>query len=539
VEVGQDICQRQGIKALVTGSIASLGASYVVTLSALECLSGQTLAREQVQAATKEEVLGAVGEAAASLRRKLGESLASVERFDAPVVQATTASLEALKAFSLGNDKRALGQEAEAIPHFKHAIELDPEFASAHARLGTVYVNLKEWDKGVEQKARAFELVDRVSELERYYITSHYHSDVTGDVDQQIETYELWKDTYPRDWVPRNNLSLLLGDLGRFEEQLVEARESLALENNESNVYGTVVKALMYSGAFDEAQSLITEAFDKEMHSWSLYRYAYGIAFIRGDEVAMRGYLEAPTGTAAEAWVLHEAAGAAAARGRMTESRRLLARAVEVARRFGFDAQVAFLKAEGALREAAYGFGDRARDLALQALEVSRNRDSLSAAAIALAVGGSTNEALQMIGELDAQFENDLRIQEASIPIATAAVLLEKGDPLGAVDALARAAPYERAYMLAIYLRGSAYLAANDAAAASGEFSKLAELSGVDPTRVVHTFAPLGRARAFAMAGLAAASREEYEKFFAHVDRGDPGLPRVREARAEYEALRQ
>jgi tetratricopeptide (TPR) repeat protein len=537
-EIGQDICQRQGIKALVTGGITSLGASYVVTLSALECVSGETLAREQVQASSKEEVLAAVGEGATSLRRKLGESLSSVQKFDAPVEQATTSSLEALKSYSLGNEKRKQGLEAEAIPHFRNAIELDPDFAVAHARLGTVYVNLKEWDKGVAQKQKAFDLVDRVSELERFYITSHYHSDVTGDVDRQIETFDLWKDTYPRDWIPHNNLAELLGDLGRFDEALVEARATLELESNEANAYVTLARALIHQGAFDEAQALVDEAFGRNLRHHELYQDAFQMAFIRGDEVAMRTSLEALADSPGEAWLLHEAAGAAASRGQMTESRRFLSRAVEVSQRFGFEAQVAYLLAEGARREAAFGFTEEARELVLSALDVSRNRDSLVGAAIAMAVAGATDEALQLISELGAQYINDLQIQEASIPIATAAVVLREGDPLGAVEMLSRVAPFEKNYPLAIYLRGVAYLAANDAAAASGEFAKLDGLSGVDATRVVHTLAPLGRARAFDMSGLADASRAEYEKFFALLEHSDPGLPILREARAEFEAIR-
>jgi len=537
VEYGHDICQRQGNKALITGEIAPLGSSYVITLGAIACLSGDVLAREQIQASTKEQVLGAVGEGATSLRRKLGESLASVLQFDVPVEQATTSSLKALKAYTMGNEKRNQGKEAESIPYFQRAIELDPEFASAYARLGTVYINLMEWDKGVEQKSRAYALRDRVSELEKSYISAHYHADVTGDIDKQIEAYKLFRDNYPRAWTPSNNLAVLYGGLGRFDQEIVEARRAVELESERAVPYATLVTALMHQNLFDEALERIAEALAKNLSHYEIHQHAFGVAFLRDDEMAMRSSLEATAGTAGEAWLLHEAAGAAASRGRLTESRRLMRQAVEVSERFGFESQAAYFMAEGARREAAFGFFGTAQEMTLEALSVSRSRNSLQVAAITLAVAGATEQALEIIAELGTRYINDAYIQGASIPIAKAAVLLEEDDALGAVEILQTAKPYESRYLFAIYLRGVAYLAVPDPEAASSAFTRLLELRGVDSTFPVHTLAHLGMARAHGLSGEIEASRAAYREFFALVEEADAGLPLIEAARVEYADL--
>ena len=225
-EIGQEICERQGVKAMVTGEIAPLGNNFVITLNAIECQTGISLAREQIDASSKEDVLAAVGTAAVNLREGLGESLATIERFDAPVEQATTSSLEALKNLNLAEDARKAGREPDSIPLFQRALEIDPDFALAHARLGTVFSNLQEWDKAVHHKSRAYELRDRVSERERLYITAHYFSTVSGDLSKRIDTYQLFKQTYPRDWIPPNNLASDYNDIGWFHKAAEEAEQA-------------------------------------------------------------------------------------------------------------------------------------------------------------------------------------------------------------------------------------------------------------------------------------------------------------------------
>ncbi len=539
VAVGQEICQRQGLKALVNGEIATIGTNYVVTLSALECVTGDVLAREQVEATTKEGVLTAVGQAATTLRHRLGESLASVERFDVAVEQATTRSLEALKSFSLGAEKRRQGFEEEAIVLFQRAIELDPEFALAHARLGTIYSNLREWDKGVEQKSIAFGLRDRVSEKENFYITAHYYGTVTGEQDKLIQTYELWKQTYPRDWTPPNNLAVTYTNIGRREDALREASAAVEIEPSEVLPRVNQVEAHIHLGQLDEAQRVAQETLDRGQPYYSVYRSLYKVAYLEGNEAAMQAQIKALAGRPGEAWILHDASSAAASRGRLAESRELLRRATEVSRRFGFESQVAYLLAEAARREAAFGNSVAARDLALEALDTARTRDSLPAAAIALAVSGAQDEALQMIGELGALYPTNTLIQEAVVPIAMAAILLVQGDHYGALETLEQVTPYEEGpeYLVGIYLRGLAYLQAEDGAAAAAEFRRLQGLEAVDSTRPVHTLAYLGMARAYALSGLDESAREEYGKFFERMETADPDLLILRTARDEFAAL--
>ena len=236
-DLARDVCQREGIKAVLNGAISTIGTQYVVDVNAVNCQTGDSLAREQVQADKKEQVLGAVGKAASSLRGKLGESLASVQKFDAPVEEATTSSLEALKAFSLGETERAKGDEFSAIPFYKHAIELDPNFAIAYARVGQAYANTGQIGPAIENTKQAFERRERTSEVEKLYISTHYYDIVTGESDKAIEAYQLWKRTYPRDSIPPNNLSASYAAMGKYDQALAEAQETVRLAPNEALGY--------------------------------------------------------------------------------------------------------------------------------------------------------------------------------------------------------------------------------------------------------------------------------------------------------------
>ena len=243
-DLARDVCQREGIKAVLNGAISNIGSQYVVDVNAVNCQTGDSLAREQVQADKKEQVLAAVGKAASSLRGKLGESLASVQKFDAPVEEATTSSLEALKAFSLGEAERNKGSEYTAIPLYKHAIELDPNFAVAYARLAQSYANTGQSALARENMTQAFERRERASELEKLYISTHYYEIVTGEIDKSMEAYQLWKRTYPRDSIPTNNLAIDNAWIGKFDQALVEAQETIRLDPNSAFSYGVVGRRL-------------------------------------------------------------------------------------------------------------------------------------------------------------------------------------------------------------------------------------------------------------------------------------------------------
>ncbi len=536
-EIAHEICERQGLKALVRGEIAPLGSNYVVTLTADECKSGRALAREQVEASSKEEVLGAVGTAAVEIRHKLGESLASIEKYDAPVETATTSSLEALKAYSRGQKLRSSGREEEAIPLFKRAIELDPEFAQVYGALGTIYANLKERETAEEYNTRAYELRDQVSEREELYITAHYHSSVTGNADKEIEAYEQFKLAYPRDWTPVNNLSVQYNELGWFERAIEESR--IAVELNPGHVfpYTNLAEALRSLNRLTEAKEIYQQALDKGFTYRDLYIGPYLIAFLEGDQETMQGMADSLAGKSGEAWMLAAQAKVAASAGRLNEARDLTSRAVEVATQFGFTEQSAFFTAEAAAYEAAFGNEQQSRELALAALEIARSRDTMPYAATILARAGAVAQAEALVDDLTERFPDDTIINKVQAPIARAAIALQQQDPQHAIKLLESAIPYQRGKLWAIYLRGLAYLMANEPTQAMAEFLKLQDLSSVQPDLPVHTLTHLGMARASAAAGNQQAARQAYGAFLARLKDGDEGLPIVTEARAELAKL--
>src|SRR5882672_3910625 len=287
-DLARDVCQREGIKAVLNGAISNIGTQYVVDVNAVNCQTGDSLAREQVQADTKEQVLGAVGKAASSLRGKLGESLASVHKFDAPVEEATTSSLEALKAFSLGETERAKGDEFSAIPLYKHAIELDPNFAIAYARVGQCYGNTGQNGQAIENTKQAFERRERTSEVEKLYISTHYYDIVTGETDKAMESYQLWKRTYPRDSIPTNNLSSGYAAAGKYEQALPEALETVRLAPNEALSYENLGGDYIGLSRLAEAKAVRQKQIAAKLDNVGDHMDLYAIAFLEGDTAAMQ-----------------------------------------------------------------------------------------------------------------------------------------------------------------------------------------------------------------------------------------------------------
>ena len=536
-DIAHDICERQGLKALVRGEIASLGSNYVVTLTADECLSGRALAREQVEVSSKEEVLAAVGTATVKIRRELGESLASIDQYNAPIVQATTSSLEALKAFSRGEKQKASGREEEAIPLFKRAVELDPDFAQAYGALGTIYGNLREWETSREYLTRAFELRDQVSQREELYIRAHYHGAVTGDAVREIEAYEAFKHFYPRDSTPYNNLAVTYNDLGWFEEALVESRMAMVLNPNHAFSYSNLGEALRSLNQLTAAKNIYAETLEKGFTYHGLYIGAYLIAYQEGDEATMQRMADSLAGSSGEAWMLATQANVAASEGRLDEARDLTNRAVEVASQFGFVEQSAFFTAEAAANESALGNFERSKELAIASLEIVRSRDTMPYAAAILARTGAAEEAEALIEGLTYSFPDDTIITKIQVPIAQALVALQQHDPRRAISYLESVIPYEKAHLWAIYQRGQAYLMAGEPADAMTEFSKLQDLGSVQPDNPVHTLAHLGMARASAAARDLQGAREAYSDFLEIVADADEGVPLIETARAEYAAL--
>jgi tetratricopeptide (TPR) repeat protein len=420
---------------------------------------------------------------------------------------------------------------------FRRAIELDLNFAMAWARLGAVYSNLEESNAAMEATREAFDLRDRVSERERLYITAHYYDGVTGEIDKQVETYELWKQTYPRDWTPWNNLSWLHYRTGQFEKAAEEGLQALNLEPEHPLPYTNIGKAYLNLYRLDDAKIIYDGALAKGYVYYSLITDRYEVAYLQGDKEAMAQQVRALAGKPGEARMRELQAGVAASQGRLGEARRLFQEAVDIAQRYNFGEQSAFLMTRAAAAEAAYGNFDRARDEALRAIGVARNRDTLSVTAAILSRVGATAEAEGIIAELEERFPKDTLVNAVWLPLARAAGEIERGGYGRAIEWLEMARPYERRYPWVIFARAQAHLLAGSGEEAVAEFEKLLDLKGVVPTRPIHTVAYLGLARAHALAGNPGAGRKAYAVFFALLENADENLPLIDQAKLELVAL--
>ena len=539
--VGREICQRQGIKAMMTGEIASLGESYVVNLDAIDCQTGDSLVREQITAESKEAVIPALGKAASSMRRGLGESLASLERYDAPLDQSTTASLEALQAFDQGDRIRASRGGDAAAPFFERAVEIDPNYAYAHATLATIYGNIGgRRDQVEEHRQRSWELRDRVSELERFYIEAHYYNDIVGDIDKQIETYEVWASTYPRDWTPPNNLCVHYLITGRYERAIDYGVKALELMPDNLLPYLNLGWSFVGAGRIDEAKVTFEKSVANGFGDGGIYNGLYAVALLEDDQEAIervRAWMR-ESGGVTEGNFLRLEALAIAQRGRWKESRETFRRAADINRRHELGGRAAMDLALAAITAARLGHSAEAAALVEAALEAGRSRGAGLTAAQVLAMIGEFERADEILDRLkEVNPETDLLFWEWNLPQATAAVELARGNPERAIELLESVRPYEMRFMIAISLRGRAYLAADSPDEALGEFERIIANPGAGPFGLSRATAFLGKARAHAMKGDGDAARAAYNDFLTIWRDADPDLPLLLEAQAEYEAL--
>jgi serine/threonine protein kinase/tetratricopeptide (TPR) repeat protein len=536
--IAREICQRDGIKAMLTGSIASLGSHYAISIDAANCGTGASLAREQVEADGKEQVLKSLGKAVSSLRNKLGESLASVQKFDKPLEQATTSSLEALKAFTMAESQRNQGAETDSIPFYQRAIELDPNFALASARLGTIYGNLNE--EGLEKtyKTRAFELRDRVSEREKLYISSHYYGEVTGELDKAIQTYELYKQTYPRDSVPPNNLSIMYNDIGDFQKGLENGLAAIRLDPN--SYFGYVQSSVAYRSLNrpEEAQAILQQALAKGLDGGGVRFELYRVGAIEGDSSLMKQQLDWAKGKGDDEILLAWGESSAfLSRGQLAKAREVAARALGIAERLQRQDVVALELASEARFSADLGeySGTEKRT---QALKVKRNRGTLNDAATALALAGKNSQAEALANELAKASPLDTFVISVQVPTIRALIEIGKGNGEKAVELLNSATPYSASNPRVLLTRGNAYLRAGKGAEAAQQFQKLLDQRYVYPVAYLPSLARLGLARAYAVQGDKAKSRTAYDDFFALWKDADPDVPILKEAKAESAKLR-
>jgi serine/threonine protein kinase/Flp pilus assembly protein TadD len=535
--IAREICEREGIKAMLAGSISGLGSHYVIAVDAVNCRTGEALAREQIEAESKEKVLQAVSKVASQLRGKLGESLGSIQKLNAPI-EATTSSLEALKAFSLAAAQGVKGNQVGAIPFYRRAIELDPNFALAYAGVGVVYQNLGEDELAVEYLKKAFELRERVSERERLYISSFYHGFVTGELGKTIEAFTLWAQTYPRAWTPHNSLAVRCNTMGQFDKAVEEAREALRLESNHAFPYANLARAYAGLNRYEEAKAIYEKAIAQKVDYSTTHIGLYLLAFIQGDTAAMEREAQWARGKPGEHNMLAAEADAAAFSGKLERAREIRRRAVEVAQRANLKETAAGITAGQAMTEAVFGCFRQARGQAAAALAVARSRNTLPRAATALALAGDVAQAEKLIEELGQRFPVDTLINAVGMPTARGLVEIKRGKPAKAIDLLRAAAPYEAGNFWPIYVRGRAYLGAKAGTEAAAEFQKILDHRGVAPASPLYPLAYLGLARAWALAGDAARSRKAYQDFLALWKDADPDIPILQEAQQEYAKLK-
>jgi tetratricopeptide (TPR) repeat protein len=537
-DIAREICLREGAKAMLTGSISSLGSHYVIDLRAVNAQTGDALAREQIEAESKEQVLKSLDQGASSLRRKLGESLGSVQKFAMPLEQATTSSLEALQAFTQGQAEHQKLADDKAIPYLKRAIELDPNFAMAYATLGVAYSNQNDRLQASDYLKKAFELKERASEREKLYVSAHYYEMVTGQVERAVEVYESWKETYPRDCTPRDNLSNRYSEVGQFEKALSNASESMRLNPKDAFAYQNAESAYEKLDRYDEAKAVAEQAIAQRADSFGIHEVLYEIAFIRGDPAAMQHEMAWAVGTHQDLLMHFPQGMADYAMGKAQRARETLSRAADQAEQQGLKGVAADVRAAMCVLEAWLGNMQEARKGITEALTSSTDRSTRATVAVALALTGDTNRAQKFIDELAKDFPLDTLLNNAALPAARAVVELERKNPQRAVVLLEAARPYEMSDYGSAYLRGKAYLQEHDGAKAAPEFQKILDHRGTNAVSPMYAVARLGLGRALALQGQTAQARTAYQDFFALWKDADPDLPIFKQAKEEYVKLR-
>ena len=535
VPVARDLCQREGIKAILSGTISSIGSNYVVTLEALNCVTGDTIGRQQAEAASKEKVLQALGTAAKDIRGPLGETVSSIEKFSAPVEQATTSSLEALKAYAMGDEKRSREGDLAAMPFYKRAVELDPNFAMAYARLGAVYANLDEDNLSEESVRKAFDLRDRTSEPEKFYITDHYYLNVTGDLQKAIENYELWIQTYPRDWSPRLNMGVSYSDLGQHQKALPQMLEALRLAPDDGLPYQNSIYQYLSLNQLEEAKAIYKEAVDKKVDVFGMHLLRLRIAYLEGDTQEMDRQSAWAAGRPQEYLFQLDKAGFAATHGQMKAARELYQQAFESARKAGLDGGAG--NVAGVRGIAEYWLGDpaAAKSWSAQSLVVHHEEEVWPAGILALT--GETAKAEKLIADHSAKRPKDTVLQQISIPPVRAAIAIKKGNPAAAVEALRVSETVEGDNLLPTFYRGLAYLSMKSGKEAATEFKKVVDHKTTMVPSPLHSISRLELARSLALAGDAAGARAAYQDLFVVWKDADPDLTLLKQAKAEYAKL--
>jgi DNA-binding winged helix-turn-helix (wHTH) protein len=552
-DIAREICQRTAGAAVLNGSIARLGRQYVLGLRAQDCRSGVVIAEEQVQAARKEDVLNALTQIASKFRSQVGESLTTVKQHDTPLADASTPSLEALKAYSAGWQVSFKSGSAAAVPFFERAVEIDPNFASAYAALGRMYGDVGESVLSAANTGKAYQLRDHTSDQEKFFIALTYDFQVTGNVEKGRQTAILWIQAYPRAWEPHG---LMAGDvyhvMGKWEEDIEEGKIAVGIDPDFAIGYVNLAMGYMALERLDEAENTLQQAFERKLEIPDLFVLRYILSFLKGDQAGMqRESALAAEKLGAHDWISNSEGFVLAYSGHLSAARKMSNTAVDLARKAKQRDTEALYQADAAVREALFGSVSSARQSAGEALAISKTRDVTYTAGFALALAGDSSRSQALTEDLVKRFPEDSRVQLLYAPTLRALLALSHGQPTKATELLQTAISYERGapstggseYLLgagnlhSAYVRGLAHLAAHQGAEAAAEFRKILDHRGLVILDPIGALARLELGRAYALSKDTAKARTAYEDFLVLWKDADTGIPVLGQAKSEYGRL--
>jgi len=548
-----EICERTASAAVLDGSIASLGSQYVLTLSAKNCRSGDVMDEEQVQAARKEDVLSALSQIASRFRARVGESLATVESHDTPLAEATTPSLEALKAYSVGWQVSFSSGSAASLPFFQRAVEIDPDFASAYAGLGRMYGDIAESALSAKNMSKAYQLRDRASDQEKFFISLNYDLQVTGNLEKAQQTCGLWIQAYPRAWIPHALLSGgVYPDLGKYEKSVEEASMAIGMDPDFSIGYGILASSYEALERTGEAEKILQRASERKLDIPDFYVQRYTLAFLKDDKAGMeREAAQSREKPAVDEWMSNAEGFVAAYSGHLEEARKMSRRAADLALKADRRDSEALYETDSAVREALFGNLSAARQRAGDALKLSRSKDVQYRAVFALALSGDSFRSQALTDDLSGRFAEDTIVRFTYLPALRALLALNRSRPANAVELLQTAIPYEggtpieggsqpllgAGNLYPAYVRGLAYLAARRGQQAAAEFQKILDHRGIVISDPVGALARMQLGRAYALAGDKDKARAAYRDFLTLWKEADPDIPILKRAKEEYPKL--
>jgi len=549
-ELAHEVCERTASAAVLDGSIANLGSQYVLGLRAKNCRTGDILDEEQVEVERKEDVLNALTQIASKFRTRVGESLVTVQKHDTPLADATTPSLEALKAYSMGWRVVASPGGDAAIPFFKHAVEIDPKFAIAYASLGLMYGSNGETELGTENIRKAYELRDRADDNEKFFITAYYDGRATGNQRKAQQTCEAWAQDYPREWTPHSFLAgFIYPVLGEHEKAAVEAQKTIELAPDFGVGYALLASNSLSLDRLGAADDAVRRASERGVEIPLLALLRYDIAFLKGDSGSMQREVDAARGkSGVEELISDRQAFALASAGQLQEATKMLRRASELAQQAGHREKAAGFEIRAALWEAFYGNAPAAKPAAMAALALARNREVQYGAALALTISGDSSHAQTLANDLQSSFPEDTSVKFSYLPSVRAFLALNHGESAKAIEILQVAVPYELGQprstqtsffgaLYPIYARGQAYLVARQGAEAAREFQKIVDHPGIIVGDPIGVLARVQLGRAYAIQGDATKAKAAYQDFLTLWKHADPDIPVLKQAKAEYAKL--